>query len=203
MMGRMIDNRTTDDRRFGRQGPGKRRASTALRLTAVLTGLAMTGGLAGCSGVQNALGMSKNPPDEFAVVSKAPLVVPPDFALRPPQPGTPRPQELQPRDAARAAIIPGSDANSAKSRGEVALLTAANTATAEPNIRQIMTAEISGRIATNKSFADQLIFWQNDETTVTVVNAAAERERIRRAQAAGETVTGENTPTIRKGGGLF
>ena len=30
-------------------------------------------------------------PDEFAVQRQAPLVVPPDFALTPPQPGAPRP----------------------------------------------------------------------------------------------------------------
>ena len=32
-------------------------------------------------------------PDEFAVESRAPLTVPPDFDLRPPEPGAPRPQE--------------------------------------------------------------------------------------------------------------
>lgn len=32
-------------------------------------------------------------PDEFAVQRQTPLVVPPDFALKPPQPGEPRPAE--------------------------------------------------------------------------------------------------------------
>jgi hypothetical protein len=32
-------------------------------------------------------------PDEFAVSRQAPLVVPPDFALAPPQPGAARPQD--------------------------------------------------------------------------------------------------------------
>ncbi|MEG3181117.1 DUF3035 domain-containing protein [Sphingomonas sp. LT1P40] len=32
-------------------------------------------------------------PDEFAVARQAPLVIPPDFALSPPQPGAPRPQD--------------------------------------------------------------------------------------------------------------
>jgi len=44
-------------------------------------------------------------PDEFRVVTKAPLVVPPDFSLRPPAPGKPRPQELQPESAARTALL--------------------------------------------------------------------------------------------------
>ena len=39
--------------------------------------------LAACEGVKQELGLTKQPPDEFAVVaSKAPLVVPPDYAWR-------------------------------------------------------------------------------------------------------------------------
>jgi hypothetical protein len=33
-------------------------------------------------------------PDEFEVVQRAPLTIPPDFDLRPPKPGSPRPQEV-------------------------------------------------------------------------------------------------------------
>jgi hypothetical protein len=62
--------------------------------------------LAACEGVKQELGLTKQPPDEFAVVaSKAPLVVPPDFTLRPPRPGAPRPQELQPAEAAKNALM--------------------------------------------------------------------------------------------------
>ena len=44
--------------------------------------------LAGCSGsVQESLGLGKRQPDEFQVVRRAPLVLPPDFNLRPPEPG--------------------------------------------------------------------------------------------------------------------
>ena len=62
------------------------RVATVSALTAVAAI-----GLAGCQSTQKALGMSKVVPDEFRVVSKAPLAVPPDYALRPPAPGEPRP----------------------------------------------------------------------------------------------------------------
>ena len=64
-----------------------------MRLNRVLVASALvaaTGlGLAGCNSTRNALGMTKVTPDEFRVVSKAPLVVPPEYALRPPAPGEP------------------------------------------------------------------------------------------------------------------
>ena len=44
-------------------------------------------------------------PDEFAVQRQAPLVVPPDFALTPPQPGAPRPAEQTAQQQAEEALF--------------------------------------------------------------------------------------------------
>lgn len=49
--------------------------------------------LSGCTGFKQMIGLEQAPPDEFAVESRAPLTIPPDFSLRPPEPGAPRPQE--------------------------------------------------------------------------------------------------------------
>ena len=49
--------------------------------------------LSGCSNFKQMIGLDQPMPDEFAVESRAPLTVPPDFDLRPPEPGAPRPQE--------------------------------------------------------------------------------------------------------------
>ena len=38
--------------------------------------------LGGCGGVRQSLGLVRTSPDEFAVVAKPPLVLPPDFGLR-------------------------------------------------------------------------------------------------------------------------
>ena len=55
----------------------------------ILGTLAM--GLAACGSNGGILGRER--PDEFAVQRQAPLVVPPDFNLAPPEPGTARPAE--------------------------------------------------------------------------------------------------------------
>ncbi len=76
--------------------------------TAIL--LASTGAmLAGCggSGVFN-----RDRPDEFAVQRQAPLVVPPDFNLEPPAPGTPRPAEGAASEQALEALFGGPAARS-------------------------------------------------------------------------------------------
>ena len=51
-------------------------------------------------------------PDEFAVQRQAPLVVPPDFALTPPQPGAPRPSAHTAQAEALDALFGGPAARS-------------------------------------------------------------------------------------------
>lgn len=60
--------------------------------------------LAGCShgGI-----MGRDRPDEFAVQRQAPLVVPPDFNLTPPQPGAPRPAQESASQQALDALFGG------------------------------------------------------------------------------------------------
>ena len=53
-------------------------------------GLASVVLLSGCGAGKS---LDRARPDEFAVARQAPLVIPPDFALVPPQPGAARPQD--------------------------------------------------------------------------------------------------------------
>jgi hypothetical protein len=68
--------------------------------------LGMCAGLAlsACTNFKRAVGIEQTSPDEFAVESRAPLTMPPDFDLRPPKPGAPRPQETTTAQKAREAI---------------------------------------------------------------------------------------------------
>ena len=56
-------------------------------------------------------------PNEFAVTRAAPLVVPPDFALTPPAPGTARAQEADSSQQALQAMFGGPAARSAAETG--------------------------------------------------------------------------------------
>jgi Protein of unknown function (DUF3035) len=72
--------------------------------------------LAGCTDLKQMVGLDEPMPDEFAVESRAPLTIPPDFDLRPPEPGAPRPQEKSTEQQAEQIIeqagpgVPGKQA---------------------------------------------------------------------------------------------
>ena len=98
------------------------------KLVLIATGVALVGSLSACG--KN--GYDRARPDEFAVARAAPLVIPPDFALVPPRPGAPRPQDTSPSAQALDALFGGSQARSAS---ENATLDAAGRTTAEPGAR--------------------------------------------------------------------
>jgi hypothetical protein len=154
----------------------------------VATVLVAAAGLAGCQSTQKALGMSKVTPDEFRIVTKAPLVVPPDYALRPPAPGEPRPQELQPESAARNALLGQREAEQ-RSDGEKMLVAKAGAEKADPLVRYVVDDEFGDIAHKEKSFADRVMFWKKSDASTAAakpeldnsnapIDPAAEKERI-------------------------
>jgi hypothetical protein len=132
-----------------------------MKFTRVLTVGLLFGavGLSGCDTASKAFGIAKVTPDEFRVVTKAPLTLPPDYSLRPPQPGEPRPQELQPESAARQALE-GQRAGDVRSDGEKILVTKAGADRADPLIRYVVDDEFGNVAHKDKSFADWVMFWK-------------------------------------------
>ena len=177
--------------------------------------LAQAGALAlavgACDSFREELGLTKQQPDEFSVVTKPPLILPPDYTLRPPRPGAPRPQELAPRQQARAALARAGQTDGDRSRqatlagpagrastGELALLEQAGATGADPAIRQIVNQETSLLVEKDKNFTDRLIFWQTQPPFGTVVDAEQEAKRLRENAAIGKSVSDGPTPTIER-----
>ncbi len=80
---------------------------TGFRLLPISLCVAATALLSGCGGGnwKQAIGIEPTSPDEFAVESRAPLTIPPDFNLRPPNPGAARPQEVSAASKAQGVIV--------------------------------------------------------------------------------------------------
>jgi len=160
-----------------------------IALVALLTATAV---ISGCSTLQRSLGTGKVVPDEFRVVTTAPLTLPPEYSLRPPRPGEPRPQELEPSAEARSALF-GQDTGASASAGEGALVNSAGASAVDPNIRDTVDYEGQGVVRRNEAFADRVNeFGRNAE--VDAARRLEEEEAIRRATGGGDV-------TIRRQGG--
>jgi hypothetical protein len=171
-------------------------------------------GLGGCNSVKSSLGLTKEGPDEFAVVAKQPLIIPPDYTLRPPEPGAPSPQDVQPAAAASTAIFGpnivgtteagtpppvGMGGTQAPSAGELALLNSAKAQDADPQIRSLVNRETAEIAEKSQSFTDEIIFWRDPESPDVVLDASKEAQRLRENAAAGLPPNSGDVPQIKRG----
>lgn len=178
--------------------------------------------LAGCTGntVRHTLGLERNNPDEFQVVSRPPLNVPPIYYLRPP---TDTAEGVSPAEAKAAAILQdravntenamqsggnsgympdtavvGVGESSLGSAGESSLLNAAGAEKAQTNIREELKAETTPPLekpADQKSWSDKLNpFKKAKKADETTVDAAKEQERLKKNREEGKPVTEGDVP---------
>jgi hypothetical protein len=167
---------------------------------AALAAMLAAATLSGCTDARRALGYDKAPPDEFAVVSRAPLSQPPDFSLRPPAPGAPRPQEGTAADQARGALTPGKTVPNTTdhSAGEKVLLAKSGADKAPADIRRKVNEETTAMVEADNSFVDKLLFWTDKTPPGDVVDAAAESKRIKDNAAAGKPASSGNDVKIEQ-----
>ena len=168
--------------------------------------------LGACDTVKEIAGQTKRAPDEFAVYSRAPLTLPPDYRLRPPTPGSGPTNVNDPSERAKAAILGATGAGprqavlgnrkaavaAAASPGLRVLLRRTGALQTDPNIRETLNRESSILAASDKSFTEKMMFWDKTNDKASVVNATAEQKRIQANKGLGKPITEGDVPTIKR-----
>lgn len=152
----------------------------------------IAGGVAfsGCSSATKALGLKQSAPNEFNILTKAPLVVPPEYNLRPPRVGESSYENNYTQKAAREALVGDID-DAEPSKGEQFLLAKAKA----PRANQEIRVEIDGQNSVERkteSFSDQILKGAN-----LPLDAELEAKRLNSINAA--TGGGQVTITRRPG----
>ena len=152
-------------------------------------------GLVAMTALSLAACASTGGPDEFRVVRKAPLTVPPEYNLRPPTLGQARPQELSPEAQARVAVF-GVDVGQNASDGEKLFVKAAGGDAVDRNVRGLVDFDDNQALRKNRSFTDMILNF-GGEAKEPVVDAAAEAERLRAESEAVKDITGGGKVVIQ------
>lgn len=172
----------------------------------ILSCVLSLGALNACEGTKEALGLESSPPDEFAVVKRAPLELPPDYYLRPPAPGAQRPQELKTDEQARQTVF-GAETLATQTpqqrpvtTGESILLQKTNAVNIDPDIRAKVDAETAVIAEEERPTIDKLrgIVGKKTDAPAHVVDPVKETERLKQNALEGKPVTEGETPTIKK-----
>ncbi|MEO1029054.1 MAG: DUF3035 domain-containing protein [Pseudomonadota bacterium] len=144
--------------------------------------------LAAASGLLLALGAcaSRAGPNEFNVVTKAPLTVPPDYNLRPPAVGEATPGELTPDEVDRQLTY-GVQIGVGASAAEQVMIARSEAIAVSPSIRALIDFEESGVLRKTPAVSDRVLEWQGTEAE--------------RAQAESDNATGGKKVLVEKRGG--
>ena len=139
---------------------------TGFRLLPRLACIAAVSLLTACSSGGNwkqALGIEPTSPDEFAVESRAPLTIPPDFDLRPPAPGVARPQEVSSASKAQGVV----DAAGPGAPGQQAsgTLHYQGTSLADPNA-QIADQSLAAKLLQSADTNDSAVVEKRETTAL-------------------------------------
>jgi hypothetical protein len=172
-----------------------------------LTGVAIAAlSVTGCSSIGKAAGVSKKTPDEFNVVTKAPLVIPPEYALRPPAVGAELPRELDAGNRGRTILF-GQDTGQTASAGEKALVSEAGAMAADADIRTRVDYADARIIRKNSGIVDQVLNFVPLSNTKTdadgnPLDAEAEAARLKQLDTV-NSATGGRTVVIERASGGF
>ncbi len=128
------------------------------------------------------LGGAPRAPDEFRVVTKAPLEVPPEYNLRPPRPGTILPSEVS-QDRTDQAITFGQEIGTTASAAERVLIARAGATAVSPVVRTQVDYEEAGVLRKNRRFSDQVLSYTDSGEPIP------------------DSATGDGDVTIEQSGG--
>ena len=164
----------------------------------IVFALAAAALLTGCEDTRKALTQTKAAPDEFAVYTRAPLTMPPDYGLRPPaQEGEGVRLADDTQAAAKRVVLGGREAKSqpiqADTPGTTAMLARAGAHNAEPDIRRIVNRETTVYAEEDQRFLERLLF---DSEPGKVLDPNEELKRIQENQALGEPINKGEIPSI-------
>ena len=114
--------------------------------------------LIGCgSELAKVLGTDKLPPDEFTILTKPNLIIPPEYNLRPPAEGEVRPTPQQPSRELQALLFNNSNSADDFSQSEINLMTGADVAESMPNIKEVLDSEMRDVEEVNENLKTQII----------------------------------------------
>jgi hypothetical protein len=155
--------------------------------------------LTGCEtdNLARTFGLTRDSPDEYTVTTRAPLSMPPQYNLRPPEPGAPRPQEQTERQQAEQALAPalalGAQPAGSVSPGQTALIQETGPA-ASSDVRRRVDQEAHSDA--DDGFVDKLLYWRKPDPNAQV-DAQKESQRLRQNAALGQSPSLGETPIIQ------
>ncbi|MDD9841722.1 MAG: DUF3035 domain-containing protein [Alphaproteobacteria bacterium] len=157
-------------------------------------------GLAGCGQLADTFGYGKNPPDEFAIIRKSPLIIPPDYQLKPPLTTMEGLQPLPEQNKVRTLLTnaPPPPADTELSEGERKLLMLAGASNSSDSIRAQIDRDGQTVVPKKDNFVERLLGFGKDDVEAFELDRLereTESESMNESETEGEVKSKAETKT--------
>ena len=152
--------------------------------------------LAGCGQVRDQLGLNRHSPDEFTVIKRAPLTLPPDYNLRAPSTNTELITSTVTTETKQALFGNTSAKTVSSDDADNAFLNQIGTSDINSDIRNDINRDNGFVDVKEKSTLEKIFRGDQSNDIDSIVDAKAEADRISEATENGDALTGDDTPVI-------
>ncbi len=112
-----------------------------------------------CDKTRESLGLKRVQSNEFEVMDRQPLSVPPNYSLRPPLPDAPATAAVDPSDKAKEALLGDQASNEEKSEAEKDFLAKANAEDVDHSVRAELEKEVPAK--EESAPGEAIAFWKD------------------------------------------
>jgi len=140
---------------------------------------------AGCDKTKEVLGLKRERPDEFQVIERPPLSMPPGYGLRPPHPGEEGKAMHSPQKEAEASLL-GEEQSSVEGESETEseLLEKAQVEKKDTEIRQ----KLKNETEKPPSVGEKMAFWKNQKKG-DIIDPKEENKKYNGSELPGKSTT--------------
>ena len=115
-----------------------------------------------CDKTRETLGLKRVQANEFEVMDRQPLSVPPNYALRPPMPNAPAKEAVDASEKAQEALLGVQVRHEKKSEAEKSFLAQAKAENVDHSVRAQLEKEVPSK--EEAAPGEGLVFWKENES---------------------------------------
>ncbi|MCV6599431.1 MAG: DUF3035 domain-containing protein [Alphaproteobacteria bacterium] len=157
----------------------------------LIVSLLLVSCISACAIDKQTLGLGRRTPDEFTVITRKPLSLPPEYNVTPPVNKGITSSNIS--NEVKNSVLGEKDSINKLNNEDKSFLSTINADSSDKNIREELTN--NSNPANNRKVVNKIMFWKNKDNS-TIIDNAEEAKRLKENKKQGYKINNGNVPVI-------
>lgn len=157
----------------------------------LIVSLLLVSCVSACAIDKQTLGLGRRTPDEFTVITRKPLSLPPEYNVTPPTNKDISSNNIS--NEVKTSVLGEKDSKNKLNNEDISFLSTINADNSDKNIREELTN--NSNPAGNKKVVNKIMFWKSEDNS-TIIDNAAEAKRLKENKKQGNKINNGDIPVI-------